>query len=151
MFHINSLVPELWCSNFDENIRFYTGVLGFSVAQRRGGDKHAYLSLQGSQIMIVFWEQDGTWEPAPFEKPYGRGANFQFLVNNVCDIHDAVTSADLKPFVQIYTKMYWRTDQMDERTEFAVLDPDGYLLRFSQVNSHRPIVQADIDKLGHDT
>ena len=29
MFHINSLVPELWCSNFDQSIRFYTDVLGF--------------------------------------------------------------------------------------------------------------------------
>ncbi len=139
MFHINPLVPELWCSNFDESIRFYTDVLGFSVAQRRGGDKHAYLSLQGSQIMIACWEQDGTWEPAPLEKPYGRGINFQFLVNNVRRIHDAVRSADVKPFIDIYTKSYWRTDRMDERTEFAVLDPDGYLLRFSQVDSHRPI------------
>ncbi len=139
MFHINPLVPELWCSNFDESISFYTEVLGFSVAQRRGGDKHAYLSLPGSQIMIASWQQDGTWEPAPLEKPYGRGINFQFLVINVRIIHDAVRSADLKPFVDIYTKSYWRTDRMDERTEFAVLDPDGYLLRFSQVDSHRPI------------
>ncbi len=139
MFHINPLVPELWCSNFDESIRFYTEVLGFPVAQRRGDDTHAYLSLQGAQIMIASWQQDGTWEPAPLEKPYGRGINFQFLVNNVRLIHDAVRSADLKPFVDIYTKSYWRTDRMDERTEFAVLDPDGYLLRFSQVESHSPI------------
>ena len=89
--------------------------------------------------MIASWEQDGTWEPAPLEKPYGRGINFQFLVNNVRIIHDAVTSADLKPFVDIYTKPYWRTDRLDERTEFAVLDPGAYLLRFSQVDSHRPI------------
>lgn len=139
MFHINSLVPELYCSNFDESIAFYTDVLGFSVAQRQGVDNHAYLALQGSQIMIASWEKDGTWEPAPLEKPYGRGINFQFLVNNVREIFDAVMSAGLKPFVDIYTKSFWRTDQMDERTEFAVLDPDGYLLRFSQIISQRPI------------
>ena len=71
--------------------------------------------------------------------PLGRGINFQILVNNVREIYEAVVSADLKPFVDIYTKSYWRTDQMDERTEFAILDPDGYLLRFSQVESHKPI------------
>jgi len=139
MFHINPLVPELYCSNFNESITFYTDVLGFSMAQQRGDDRHAYLAFQGAQIMIASWERDGTWEPAPLEKPYGRGINFQFLVNNVREIYDAVMSAGLNPFVDIYTKSYWRTDRMDERTEFAVLDPDGYLLRFSQIISQRPI------------
>lgn len=135
MFQIHPLVPELYCSNFDESLDFYTGVIGFQVAQRRGDDTHAYLALQGSQIMIGSWEQDGVWEPAPLETPFGRGVNFQFFVNNVHEIYDAVVSAGLKPFVDMYTRRYWRTDVMDERTEFAVLDPDGYLLRFAQVMS----------------
>mgnify|MGYP003994575343 CR=1 FL=1 len=139
MFHINSLVPELWCSDFYKSLSFYTDIVGFSVAQRRENAKHAYLSFQGSQIMIASWEPDGTWEPASLKIPLGRGINFQILVNNVREIYEAVVSADLKPFVDIYTKSYWRTDQMDERTEFAILDPDGYLLRFSQVESHKPI------------
>ena len=139
MFHINSLVPELWCSDFDESLRFYTNVLGFSVAQRNGNDQHAYLSLQGSQIMIASWKQDGIWEPAPLEKPYGRGINFQILVSNVREIHATVVSNGVNPFVDLYTKSYWRTDRIDERTEFGLLDPDGYLLRFSQVDSHRQI------------
>ena len=69
MFQIHSLVPEFWCSNFDESLRFYTEVLGFTVAQRRGHDLHAYLELGDAQIMIACWEQDGTWEPAPLQKP----------------------------------------------------------------------------------
>ena len=36
---------------------------------------------------------------------------------------------------------------MDERTEFGLLDPDGYLLRFSQVKSQRPVEQTDLDEL----
>jgi len=139
MFHINSMVPELWCSDFEETLRFYTGILGFSVAQRRGMDHHAYLSLQGAQLMIAHWEQDGTWETAALEKPFGRGINFQILVNNVREIYEAVLAAGEAPFVELYTKSYWRTDRMDERTEFALLDPDGYVLRFSQVESQSPI------------
>ena len=95
VFHINSLVPELWCSNFEESLRFYTDILGFAVVQRRGEDHHAYLSLQGSQLMLASWEQDGTWEPAPLEKPYGRGINFQILVENAREIHEAVVSAGM--------------------------------------------------------
>lgn len=147
MFQIRGLVPELWCSDFEASLRFYTDVLGFSVTQRRGSDRHAYLELGEAQLMIAHWQQDGTWEPAPLEKPYGRGANFFILVEDVRALYEAVLSAGLKPFVELHTRWYWRTDRMDERTEFGLLDPDGYLLRFSQVDSQRPVEQADLDEL----
>ena len=131
-FSINSLVPELWCSDFEQSLSFYTQILGFSVVQRKGTAQHAYLELQGSQIMIASWKQDGTWEPAVLEKPYGRGINFQLFVNNVHEIYQTVTKTGFKPFVDLYTMTYWTNHGMDERTEFGLLDPDGYLLRFSQ-------------------
>ena len=61
MFKIHDLVPEFWCSDFDQSLRFYTEVLGFSVTQRRGDDHHAYLELGSAQLMIAHWEQDGVW------------------------------------------------------------------------------------------
>jgi len=140
-------VPEFWCSNFDESLHFYTEVLGFSVAQRRGNDHHAYLEFEGAQIMIARWKQDGSWEPAPLEKPYGRGVNFQILTENIKAIYESVLAAEIKPFVELHTRWYWRTDRMDERTEFGLLDPDGYLLRFTEIGSHRPVEQSDIDML----
>ena len=88
MFHIHGLVPELWCSSFDESLHFYTEVLGFSVTQRRDSDYHAYLELGDAQLMLAHWEQDGTWEPAALEKPYGRGVNFF-----ICAISSAVACA----------------------------------------------------------
>lgn len=97
--------------------------------------------------MIARWEQDGTWEPAPLEKPYGRGVNFFMLDDDVRDMYEGVLSAGGKPFVELHTRWYRRTDRMDERTEFGLLDPDGYLLRFSQVKSQRPVEQTDLDEL----
>lgn len=138
-FPINPLVPELWCSDFDKSLTFYTDVLGFQVVQRRDQDHHAYIDLEGSQLMLASWEPDGTWEPAPLKHPYGRGINFQILVSDVRKLYNAVKSAGILPFVDLYTQDYWRTDRMDQRTEFAVLDPDGYLLRFSQIESHKPV------------
>lgn len=141
-FQINALVPELWCSDFEASLEFYTTVLGFEVAQRRSKDKHAYLSMQGSQIMLAWWEQDGSWEPwfpGPNKAPYGRGINLQLMVNNVREIHARVIAAGVQPFLELHTTSIWRTDRMDARTQFMVLDPDGYLLRFAQVDSHRAV------------
>ncbi len=147
MFHIHSLVPEFWCSDLEESVRFYTEMLGFSVTQRRGEGHHAYLELGNAQLMLAHWEQDGVWDPAPLEKPYGRGVNFQILVEDVRAMYNRLLSAGVKPFVELHTRWYWRTDQMDERTEFGLLDPDGYLLRFSQLDSHRPVEKSDLDQL----
>lgn len=147
VFHIKGLVPEFWCLDFEVSLRFYTEVLGFTVTQRRGQDRHAYLERGEAQLMLAHWHQDGTWEPAPLKKPYGRGVNFFILVEDVRALYDAVLSAGHEPFVALHTLWYWRTDRMDERTEFGLLDPDGYLLRFSQVMSHRAVEQADLDAL----
>lgn len=40
MFAINSLVPELFCSDFAQSLRFYGNHLGFEVVQRRRNDAH---------------------------------------------------------------------------------------------------------------
>ncbi len=138
MDRINALVPELWCSDFDASLHFYVEVCGFSVGQRRGDDKHAYLTLGESQLMIGTWEQDGTWESGPFEHPYGRGINLQILVDDARALRERIREAGVEVFVELYTTTYWRTHQTDERTEFAVLDPAGYMLRFTQIESETP-------------
>ena len=53
MFQVHTLIPEFWCSNFEDSLHFYTEVVGFSLAQRRGNDLHAYLKLGKAQIMIA--------------------------------------------------------------------------------------------------
>ena len=87
MFQVHTLVPEFQYSNFDKSLDFYTKIVGFSVTQRRGNDLHAYLELGKAQIMIACWKQDGTWEPGPLEKPYGRGVNFQILTDDIKTIY----------------------------------------------------------------
>ena len=146
-FQIKPMVPEFWCSNFEPSLDFYTNVLGFEVVQRFEQNLHAYLELEGAQIMLASWEQDGTWETGPIEKPLGRGLNFQIIVGDVQALYEKILASGHEPFVAIYTKEYWRRDQMDTRTEFAIQDPDGYLLRFTQIVSDRPITQADLDAL----
>jgi catechol 2,3-dioxygenase-like lactoylglutathione lyase family enzyme len=147
---INSLVPELWCSNFKESLYFYTSKLGFEIAQQRGNDPHAYLSLQGVQIMLAHWKFDGSWEPwypAPMERPFGRGINLQFMIKDVQKFHDRAVAAGVMPFLALHEAEIWRTDRIDARIQFMVLDPDGYVLRFSETTRHRPIEPPDMAAL----
>ncbi|MCR9221498.1 MAG: VOC family protein [Alphaproteobacteria bacterium] len=149
-FDINRLVPELWCSDFQASLAFYTEKLGFEIAQQRGADPHAYLAFQGAQIMVAHWTFDGSfepWSPDEMERPFGRGVNLQFMVDDVQGVHDRIVSRGVEPFRDLYISTIWRTDRMDARKQFMVLDPDGYLLRFSETISHRPVEPADVERL----
>lgn len=149
-FEIEPLVPELWCSDFEKSLKYYTDVLGFKVAQKRGKDPHAYLSLHRAQIMIAHWALDGIyepWHPKPMEQPFGRGINFQFMVLDVQGLYDRVLSKGIKPFLEIHDAEVWKTDCMDTRRQFRVLDPDGYLLRFAQSVGTRAVTDADHERL----
>ena len=48
----NKLIPELGVSNFEKSLEFYTKILGFKIEYKRNESKFAFLSFQGSQIMI---------------------------------------------------------------------------------------------------
>ncbi len=149
-FNINTLVPELWCSDFQASLEFYTVQLGFEVAQQRGSDPHAYLSFQAAQIMLAHWTFDGScepWHPTPMEYPFGRGINFQFMVDGVQAIYEQITRRGVAPFLDIHDAEIWKTDCMDKRRQFMVLDPDGYVLRFAESLSTRPIEDRDIAAL----
>ena len=73
--------------------------------------------------------------------------NFQTLTENLKTIYESALSVGITPFLDLHTSCYWRTDRMEEWTKFGLLDPDGYLLRFTEVGSHRSIERSDMDTL----
>jgi lactoylglutathione lyase len=48
----NPLKPELYVTNFKKSLDFYKNIMGFIVEYQRKNPSFAYLSYQGSQIMI---------------------------------------------------------------------------------------------------
>lgn len=48
----NPLLPELYVTDFKKSLNFYTEVLGFAIEYTRENPLFAFLSYQGSQIMI---------------------------------------------------------------------------------------------------
>ena len=132
------LVPELVCSNFAESLRFYTELLGFRVLYSRPEEHFAYLERDGAELML---EQsvgkDRLWPRAELAYPFGRGINFQIQVADAEQLHAAILAAGVAVYLALEERWYRRENDEIGVKQFAIQDPDGYLLRFSQVIGER--------------
>jgi len=126
----NTLIPELSVSNIEKSIVFYTKVLGFKVEYERKESKFALLSLGGAQIMIE--EVNNHWKTGELEYPFGRGINFQISVKDTKKIISSITKNKYPIKVKPAQNWYRQGDKLLGCEEFLIMDPDGYLLRFSK-------------------
>lgn len=131
MPHFNPLVPELYCSNFETSIKFYTEMLGFAVVYNR--ERFAFLERQGAQLMI---EQptppSRAWIVGDVQPPFGKGVNFEISTTNVAELHEKCKNEKATIYLPLEEKWYQAGDKMVGNLQFIVLDPDGYMLRFAQ-------------------
>jgi hypothetical protein len=71
--------------------------------------------------------------------PTARGINLSVDVDDVDEIHAAVVQAGHELFLPLEERWYDRTDDAVGVRQFAVQDPDGYLLRLTQGIGTRPL------------
>ena len=126
----NKLVPELSVTNLEKSKEFYVGVLKFKIEYERPADKFAYLSYQGSQIMIE--EINNHWSVGELERPFGRGINFQIETDEIEQISQRLKDNGVEIYKDIFVSEYKAGDEVFVEKELLVQDPDGYLLRFQQ-------------------
>jgi catechol 2,3-dioxygenase-like lactoylglutathione lyase family enzyme len=126
----NRLIPELSAADFEKSLSFYTDVLGFQIEYQRPEQRFAFLSYQGSQIMLE--QLNGTWKAGKGEYPFGRGVDFQMLVDDIEVIISSLREQGYPLMVEPETHWYRKENLLVGQYEFLVLDPDGYVLRFSQ-------------------
>ena len=122
--------PELSVSDFQKSLAFYTKILGFKVEYQRVEKQFAFLSLQGSQIMIE--KENDNWVTEKPTYPYGRGINFQIEVENVEQFYTALRQNNYPVKIEIQENWYRQDDKLLGNKEFLVMDPDGYILRFAE-------------------
>jgi catechol 2,3-dioxygenase-like lactoylglutathione lyase family enzyme len=136
-----ALVPELHCSDLEKSLNFYVGILGFGILFARPEDRFAYLERGGAELMLEEYAPGARMmAKAPFERPYGRGINFQIRVEDVDAVHAAVVNAGLAPFLPMEERWYRRDDTEIGVRQFIAQDPDGYLIRLSQTLGARTVV-----------
>ena len=137
----NKLIPELSVSNFQESLNFYTKIIGFKIEYQRQEDNFAYLSFQGSQIMIDNGndKEDSPWFTGELKYPRGRGIHFQFEVDSIKPILEKLQKNDYP--IKVKPKDYWfrKDNKMVGMKGFLVMDPGGYLLMFNEDIGTKPL------------
>ncbi|MEV0247323.1 VOC family protein [Nocardia sp. NPDC050712] len=135
---MSRLIPELICSDLPASLAFYR-VLGFRVRYERPLERFAYLEREGAELMLEQpLRHDRLYPRVELVHPYGRGINLTIDVDDVGQVHAAVRATGRELYLPLEERWYDRaTDAVGVR-QFAVQDPDGYLLRVSQDLGTRP-------------
>jgi len=147
------LIPELQVRNIAESVHFYVDVLGFSIVFDRPESKFAMIALQGSWIMLEQTDRftavsddefikDREWRTGALEYPFGRGINFQIIIDDIDAKYTHVQSMNYPIKVPLEEQWYRAEDKFLGVKQFLLLDPDGYLLRIQQDNGIKPLADA---------
>lgn len=129
----NKLIPELSVLNLQKSFEFYIQIIGFKIEYQREEKRFAFISFQGSQLMLDEIKPGKTdWDTGKLEHPLGRGINFQIDVDNIDPLLTSLNIHQYSVFVEPKDNWYRKEDKLVGNREFLVQDPDGYLLRFAQ-------------------
>lgn len=128
----NPLVPEFYVLDFQKSLSFYTQILEFTLEYQRESPQFAFLSYQGSQLMIQQEDDNEDWHNGKPDYPFGRGINFQIRTDDAQHVLEKLKAADYPIKRGLQESWYAVKDSSYGYKEFLVMDPDGYLLRFSQ-------------------
>lgn len=135
---MSRLLPELICSDLSSSLAFYR-LLGFVVDYERPAERFVYLVRGDAHLMLEQpHTQDRLYPRAELVRPYGRGVNLTLDVDDVEKLHSEVVAAGHHLWLPLEERWYARTTDTVGVRQFAVQDPDGYLLRISQNLGTRP-------------
>jgi catechol 2,3-dioxygenase-like lactoylglutathione lyase family enzyme len=126
----SALTPELTVQDLDVSLQFWCDLLGFTVAYDRPAARFAYLARGSAQIMLC--QRNGRWNTGTLDRPYGRGVNFQIMVDRLAPILTALDAAGW-PLFEEPSEAWYRTGPVEGgQRECLVQDPDGYLVRLAE-------------------
>lgn len=130
-----SLTPELYCSNSTKSLAFYIETLGFKIQYQRVEEGFAMLERQGARIMLdelINHSDKRLWINAPMERPFGRGINLEIQTTHIEALYTRCQQNGAPIFLPMEEKWYQADTHEIGNQQFIVLDPDGYMLRFTQ-------------------
>lgn len=133
----NKLIPELTVSDIEASKHFYINKLGFALEYERTDEGFAFISLGEAQLMLD--SMNGNWDTGIMEYPFGRCINFQIEVDNLDELAMKLHQNNIQLYKDTFISHYKCNDITYTEKELLVLDPDGYLLRFSETTEELQI------------
>ena len=116
-------------SNIEQSRSFYCDLLGFKIEYERPEENFLFLSLEDCQLMLEEGTED---ELAELNYPFGRGVNISFGIKDVPRLYQKLLEVNYPIYRPLTKREFLVGDHYIYPHEFAVLDPDGYFLRFSE-------------------
>lgn len=124
---ITKLTPNLIVSNVEQSMAFYRDVLGFTIVTTvPDAPPYVFAIATSGPIEVFFNAPEAAYEEYPAFKQMPIGGTLT-LFFEVTDIEAAY--AALAPKVRIAMPLEKKWYGM---TEFAFLDPDGYMITYAQ-------------------
>jgi catechol 2,3-dioxygenase-like lactoylglutathione lyase family enzyme len=143
-----ALVPELCVTRLESSLDFYLDVLGFELEYERKEEGFAAISLGSAHLMLeeapsleratATEFERGEWRTGDLERPFGRGVNFEIEVASIDAANDRMADKGYPLLLDLHTKTYRMKTVKRTVRRLLVADPDGYLIRLSQVVSDEP-------------
>lgn len=136
---INSLVAEFAVLDWRESLEFYTQCLEFKITFQRPDEGFVFLEFEGAQLMFyqANLERNLVTDQTPLERPLGRGVNLQIQTKSIAPLIKRLERTGVELSLAPEERWY-RVGEFDIGVlQFAVADPDGYLLRFSEAIGSR--------------
>jgi len=116
----NALIPELRTPDFAKSLKFYTEVLGFKLEYERKESQFAFLSFEGTQIMIE--QNTPEWNTGKTEYPYDRGINLQIRVKSIKKLVDSLKKYGYPLYVEPFEREYKVKSKLIKLKQFLVKD-----------------------------
>lgn len=132
-----ALTPELDVADLDVSLRFWCDLLGFKIAFDRPAARFAYLARGSAQIMLC--QHNSRWLTGALDRPYGRGVNFQIMVDRLDPILAALDAAQWPLFEEPIEAWYRTGPAEGGQREFLIQDPDRYLVRLAESLGQRQL------------
>jgi len=127
MPHFKKLTPNLLVSNVERSLAFYVDTLGFERGMTVPDTSPFVFAAVTSEPVEIFLNDAATAVkeyPAFAGKPIGATGTLYIEVDGVDALHDRIKST-VKVVMPIATQFYGMR-------EFAIEDPDGYVLTFGE-------------------
>jgi lactoylglutathione lyase len=132
MPHFKKLTPNLLVASVERSLAFYLDTLGFARGMTVPEESpFAFASVTSGDVEIFFNDAAGAVKeyPAFAGKPIGATGTLFIEVEGIDALHERITPV-VKTVMPIVTQFYGMR-------EFAIEDPDGYVITFAERTSSR--------------